>query len=257
MSYPHCYLPLCAYQGCYVWNVLDIRITHGWFGNNLFHLHFNGMSEERGRPDRRIRTDRRKYDRQTESEQTDADRTGRRNRIKQTQTEVRQADNIRLRWTSKDTDKTTTEQQRSQFAVVEDDEQLIVDNLSATSNTNTTMPAADIDDSPLMMTRTWEEVFGSLDQWDVVDKLRALHLKLSTNTSSTGFLQFKSPDIAHLVANTSRRVRLSVPPFPPRRGRRTQRRNGRTVGAHGQRSHGRRHGGQQEPRERTPARDNF
>ena len=42
-----------------------------------------GMSEERGRPDRRIRTDRRKYDRQTESEQTDADRTGRRNRIKQ------------------------------------------------------------------------------------------------------------------------------------------------------------------------------
>ncbi len=42
-----------------------------------------GMSEERGRPDRRIRTDRRKYDRQTESEQTDAGRTDRRNRIKQ------------------------------------------------------------------------------------------------------------------------------------------------------------------------------
>jgi hypothetical protein len=43
----------------------------------------HGMSEERGRPDRRIRTDRRKYDRQTESEQTDAGRTDRRNRIKQ------------------------------------------------------------------------------------------------------------------------------------------------------------------------------
>ncbi len=70
------------------------------------------------------------------------------------------------------------------------------------------MPAADIDNSPLTMTRTWEEVFGRLDQWDVVDKVRALHLKSSTSTSSTGFLQFKSPDIAHLVANTSRRVQL-------------------------------------------------
>jgi hypothetical protein len=113
-----------------------------------------------------------------------------------------------LRRTSKDTDKTTTKQQRSQFAVVEDDKQLIVDNLAATSNTNSTMPAADIDNSPLTMTRTWEEVFGRLDQWDVVDKVRALHLKSSTSTSSTGFLQFKSPDIAHLVANTSRRVQL-------------------------------------------------
>jgi hypothetical protein len=37
--------------------------------------HWSGMSEERGRPDRRIRTDRRKYDRQTKSEQTDADRS--------------------------------------------------------------------------------------------------------------------------------------------------------------------------------------
>ena len=70
------------------------------------------------------------------------------------------------------------------------------------------MPADEIDNSPLTMTRTWEEVFGRLDQWDVVDKLRALHLKASTSTSSTGFLQFKSPDIAHLMANTSRRVRL-------------------------------------------------
>ena len=51
-----------------------------------------GMSEERGSPDRRIRTDRRKYDRQTESR------------------------------TSEDTDETNNEQQRSQFAVVEDDE---------------------------------------------------------------------------------------------------------------------------------------
>jgi hypothetical protein len=58
------------------------------------------------------------------------------------------------------------------------------------------------------MTRTWEEVFGRLDQWDMVDKLRALHLKSSSSSSSTGFLQFKSPDIAHLMANTSRRVRL-------------------------------------------------
>ncbi len=48
-------------------------------GQNTLHT---GMSEERGRPDRRIRTDRRKYDRQTESKQTDADGTGRRNRIK-------------------------------------------------------------------------------------------------------------------------------------------------------------------------------
>jgi hypothetical protein len=47
-----------------------------------------------------------------------------------------------------------------------DDEQLIVDNLAATSNTNTTMPSTDIDDSPLTMTRTWEDVFGRLDQWD-------------------------------------------------------------------------------------------
>jgi hypothetical protein len=69
-----------------------------------------GMSEERRRPDGRIRTDRCKYNRQTESEQTDADRTGRRNRIKQTQTEVRQGDNIRLRRTSEDTDETNTEQ---------------------------------------------------------------------------------------------------------------------------------------------------
>ncbi len=70
------------------------------------------------------------------------------------------------------------------------------------------MPIADIDDSPLTMTSTWEEMFKSLDQWDVVDKLRALHLKSSTSTIATGFLQFKSPDIAHLMANTSRRVRL-------------------------------------------------
>jgi hypothetical protein len=50
---------------------------------NDSHLGRIGMSEERGRPDRRIRTDRRKYDRQTESEQTDAGRTDRRNWIKQ------------------------------------------------------------------------------------------------------------------------------------------------------------------------------
>ena len=88
--------------------------------------------------------------------------------------------------------------------------QLIIDNnLAATFDTTyIIMPVADIDDSPLTMTRTWEEVFERLDQWDVVDKLRALHLKSSTSTSATGFLQFKSPDIAHLMANTSRRVRL-------------------------------------------------
>ncbi len=115
---------------------------------------FDGMSEERGRPDRRRRTDRRKHDRQTQSEQTDANRTGRRNRIRQMQTEVRQDDNIRSRRTSKGTDKTTTKQQRSQFAVVEDEstKQLIVDNLSTTSDTNTTMPAADIDNSSLTIT---------------------------------------------------------------------------------------------------------
>ncbi len=70
------------------------------------------------------------------------------------------------------------------------------------------MPVADIDDSPLTMARTWAEVLERLDQWDIVNKLRALHLKSSTSTSATGFLQFKSPDIAHLMANTSRRVRL-------------------------------------------------
>jgi hypothetical protein len=70
------------------------------------------------------------------------------------------------------------------------------------------MPADDIDDSPMTLTRTWEEVFRQLDQWDVVDKLRALHLKSSASTSSTGFLPFKSPDVAHLMANTSQRVCL-------------------------------------------------
>ena len=128
-----------------------------------------------------------------QSDQTDADRsqTGRQR-------------------TSKDTDETTTEQQRSQFAVVEDEstKQLIVDNLAATTDTNHTMPADNIDESPMTVTRTWEEVFRRLDQWDVVDKLWALHLKSSDSTSSTGFLPFKSPDIAHLMANTARRVRL-------------------------------------------------
>jgi hypothetical protein len=60
----------------------------------------------------------------------------------------------------------------------------------------------------MTVTRTWEEVFRRLDQWDVVDKLRALHLKSSDSTSSTGFLPFKSPDIAHLMADTAQRVRL-------------------------------------------------
>jgi hypothetical protein len=59
--------------------------------------------------------------RQTQTRQTDTNRTDKRNQKKQTQTEVRQDDNIRLRQTSKDTDKMTTEQQRSQFAVVEDE----------------------------------------------------------------------------------------------------------------------------------------
>jgi hypothetical protein len=70
------------------------------------------------------------------------------------------------------------------------------------------MPADDIDDSPMTLTRTWEEVFRRLDQWDVVEKLRALHLKSAASTSSTGFLPFKSPDVAHLMANTARRVCL-------------------------------------------------
>jgi hypothetical protein len=107
----------------------------------------NGMTEERGRPDRRRRTDRREQDRQTQTGQTDASTTGRRNWNRQTQTEVRQDDSIRSRRKSKDTDKTTTEQQRSQFAVVEDKstKQLIVDNLAATTETNTTMPADDIE----------------------------------------------------------------------------------------------------------------
>jgi hypothetical protein len=114
-------------------------------------------------------TDRQNQNRQTQTEQADAIGSNK------TQTEVRQGDNIRWIRTSEDTNKTTTEQQRSQFAVVEDDEQLIVDNLAAISNTYITMPVADINDSPLTMTRTWEEVFERLDQWDVVDKLRALH----------------------------------------------------------------------------------
>jgi hypothetical protein len=117
---------------------------------------------------------------------------------------------VRLRRTSKDTGETTTKQQRSQFAVVEDEstKQLIVDNLAATTDTNQTMPADDIIDSPMAVTRTWEEVFKRLNLWDVVDKLRALHLTSSDSTSSTGFLPFKSPDIAHLLANTAQRVQL-------------------------------------------------
>ena len=70
------------------------------------------------------------------------------------------------------------------------------------------MPADDIIDSPMAVTRTWEEVFKRLNLWDVVDKLRALHLTSSDSTSSTGFLPFKSPDIAHLLANTAQRVQL-------------------------------------------------
>ncbi len=67
-------------------------------------------------------TDRQNQNRQTQTEQADAIGSNK------MQTEVRQCDNIRLRRTSEDTDKTNTEQQRSQFAVVEDDEELIVDN---------------------------------------------------------------------------------------------------------------------------------
>jgi hypothetical protein len=112
------------------------------------------------------------------------------------------------------------------------------------------MPAADIDDSPLTMTRMWEEVFGRLDQWDMVDKLRVLHLKSSTSTSSTGFLQLKSPDIAHFVANTSRRVRR----FHHFHHDADDGLNDETDELL---SHGRRHGGQQEPREQTPVQDDF
>jgi hypothetical protein len=104
----------------------------------------------------------------------------------------------------------TTKKQRSQFAVVKDKltKHLIVHNLAATTDTNHTMPADNIDESPMTVTCTWEGVFRRLDQWDVVDKLRALHLKSSDSTSSTGFLPFKSPDIAHLMANIARMVRL-------------------------------------------------
>jgi hypothetical protein len=63
-----------------------------------------------------------RQDRQTQTQQTDANTTDRRNQNSQTQTKVRQDDNVRSRRTSKDTDKTTsTELQRSQFAVVEDE----------------------------------------------------------------------------------------------------------------------------------------
>ena len=107
-------------------------------------------------------------------------------------TKVRQDDIVRRSRTSKNTDKTTTEQQRSQFAVLEDKstKHLIADNLAATTDTNHTMPSDNIDESPMTVTRTWEEVFRRLDQWDVVDKLRALHLKPSDSSNSTGFLPF-------------------------------------------------------------------
>ncbi len=67
-------------------------------------------------------TDRQNQNRQTQTEHADAIGSNK------TQTEARQGDNIRLRRTSEDTDEMTTEQQRSQFAVVEDNKQLIVDN---------------------------------------------------------------------------------------------------------------------------------
>jgi hypothetical protein len=79
---------------------------------------------EEGRTGAYAQTDANTTDRQTQTEQ--ADEIG----SNKTQTEVRQGDNIRLIRTREDTDKTTTKQQQSQFAVVEDDEQLIVDNLT-------------------------------------------------------------------------------------------------------------------------------
>jgi hypothetical protein len=87
-------------------------------------------------------TDTIRTDRHNQNRQTQTGRTGRRNRIRQTPTEVRQDVNTRSRQTSKDTDKTTTKQQRSQFAVVEDEsmKQLIVDNLATTFDTNKTCP---------------------------------------------------------------------------------------------------------------------
>ena len=65
-----------------------------------------------------------------EDAQTDANTTDRRTQNRQTQTEVRQDDNVRSRRTSEDTDEMTTERQRSQFAVVKDEatKHLIVDN---------------------------------------------------------------------------------------------------------------------------------
>ncbi len=192
------------------------------------------LKNEEGRTGADAQTDANETDRQTG--QTDANTTDRCNQNSQTQTKVRQDDIVRSRRTSKDTDETTTEQQRSQFAVIEDEstkhlivdnlqssktnrrniqfavvedestKYLIVDNLAATTDTIHTMPADNIDESPMTVTRTWEEVFRRLDQWDVVDKLQALHLKSSDSTSSTGFLPSKSPDIAHLMANTARRV---------------------------------------------------
>ncbi len=89
--------------------------------------------KEEGRAGADAQTDANKtdrQDRQAQTQQTDANTTDRRNQNSQTQTKVRQDDNIRLRRTSKDTDKTTTELQRSQFAVVEDEstKHLIVDN---------------------------------------------------------------------------------------------------------------------------------
>jgi hypothetical protein len=89
------------------------------------HLHFN-------EPPWHVRRTRKaaqaQTHRQTQTGQTDANTTGRRNRNRQTQTEIRQDDNIRSSRTSKDTDETTTKQQRSQFAVVEDEstKQLII-----------------------------------------------------------------------------------------------------------------------------------
>ncbi|KAI2507344.1 hypothetical protein MHU86_7064 [Fragilaria crotonensis] len=57
--------------------------------------------------------------------------------------------------------------------------------------------------SPMTMTSTCEDVFRTLDQWDIVPKLSSLHMKSnSINTESTGFVHLCSPDIAHFMVNT-------------------------------------------------------
>ncbi len=66
----------------------------------------------------------------------------------------------------------------------------------------------DADESPMVTTLTWADVFRKMDHWEEIPKLREIHRIAGTSTKPTGLARRCSPYVAHLMVNPRGRVQL-------------------------------------------------